>query len=271
MTNLAPAYVPDMAEPRDDRLASQLTRLGAAIPRANSGLRRLSAPDTRGLLANLLREVDETILPRRMAVETDGRVVAHLNVAARRVLQLDLPGRQVSAPDQITAMFTGQLQAALTGTTKTDATELTLRITRLTPDPNAANTGCSARKLAIAASLQIDPVQQQDSAQAFFAAMGDFAIAWLMLDPAGTPIAADGSDIQIARLTEMAQDEIDDFDWRLEQTIPHPGAPGCILLNYSADLGFCLLYGRSDAGGFMAVLPAKSVPKIQPLWRQHFG
>lgn len=271
MTNLAPAYVPDMAELRDDRLASQLARLGAAIPRANSGLRRLSAPDTRGLLANLLREVDETILPRRMAVETGGRVVAHLNVAARRVLQLDLPGRQVSAPDQITAMFTGQLLAALTGTTKTGATELTLRITRLTPDPNAANMGCPAHKLALAASLEIDPVQQQDAAREFFAAIGDYSIAWLMFDPAGVPMDGYGSERQIARLSEMSQDNLGDFDWQLERTIQHPGAPGCILLNYSADAGFCLFYGRSDAGGFMAVLPSQAAPKIQPLWRQHFG
>lgn len=126
MTSLAPAYVPSMAKGREDRLESQLVKLGASMPRANSGLRLLSAPDVPGLLANLLREVDETILPRRMDVETGGRVVAQLHVAARRLLHLNLPGGQFSTPENIAAMFTNQLQTALTG-----ATELTLRITRL--------------------------------------------------------------------------------------------------------------------------------------------
>ena len=272
MTNLAQAYVPEMAEAHEDRLKSQLVRLGASIPRANSGLRRLSAPDARGLLANLLREVDETILPRRMDVETGGQVVAHLHVAARRLVHLTLPGPQISgvgglkAPDQIAMMFANQLLTVLTG-----ATELTLRLSRLAPDPNAANTGCSARRLAGAASLEIGPTNHQDAARDFFAALGRYSIAWLTLDPDGVPIAGDGSEIQIARLSEMAQQDLDDLDWQLERTIPHPGAPGCLLLNYSDDVGFCLLYGRSDVGGFMAVLPAQAVPKIQPLWRQYFG
>ena len=270
MTNLAlarvSAYLPDMDEGRTDRLESQLIKLGNSMSRANSGVRRLSAQDARGLLASLLREVDETILPRRIDVETDGRMVAHLHVAARRVLLLNLPGGQVTEPNQIAAMFTNQLQAALTG-----ATEMTLRITRLAPDPNAATAGCSARRLAIAASLEIDPIKQQDAARAFFESIRLYSIAWLMLDPAGIPIAADGSETQVARLTEMAQQDLGDLDWQLEQTIPHPGAPGCVLLNYSADAGFCMLYGRSEPGGFMAVLPAQAVPKIQPLWRQHFG
>lgn len=272
MTNLAPAYMLDMVDEREDRLESQLARLGAAIPRSNSGQRWLSAPDTRGLLANLLREVDETLLPRRMVIEIHGRAVAYLNVSARRVLHLGLPGGPSSAgngshsPDQIASKFINQLKGVLGATTV-----LTLRITHLTPDPNAANMGCSARSLARAASLRIDPVKQEVAARSFFEAVGRYSIACLALDSAGVPIAADGSDTQIARLSEMSRDDLDDFDWQLEQTITRPGAPGCIILNYSADAGFCLIYGRSKAGGFMAFLPAQAVPKIQPLWRQHFG
>lgn len=272
MTNLAPAYMPGMADGHEDRLEGQLVRLGAPIPRSNSGQRCLSAPDARALLANLLREVDETILPRRMVIEIGGRAVADLHVAACRLLHLDLPDGPSSgqngskAPDQVALIFIRQLQGVLG-----DATALTLRITRLTPEPNAANTGCSARGLARAASLKIDPVKQEDAARGFFEAVGTYSIAGLTLDPAGVPVDGDGSDAQIARLSEMACDDLDDFDWQLEQTIPRPGAPGCILLNYSAEAGFCLIYGRSKAGGFLGFLPAQAVAKIQPLWRQHFG
>ena len=141
MTRTAPTnrpLVPDQA-----RLGDVLRRF--AMPPDRLVQRRGTLPDDpRSRLKALLREIDETVLPRRIELRVNGKRLAHLSVHSRRLAAVEIAARPGAAPQggAIAADFAERL-VEIAGTRGT----LTCAATRQPDQLQPAEFTCSVGRL----------------------------------------------------------------------------------------------------------------------------
>ncbi len=269
------------------RLESCLAGFASGIAFSGAGLRIFSGSDPDALLACVLREIDETILPRRIRIETRSGLVAHLQVSARRLVHLDIDGEPGAAgiaaatADETARWFIVRLLAFLSGTD-----ELALRTSRMAWDRNPAEPGCLARHMARVASVDLDRgmgdrgmgdramrdrAMRDRAASGFFEAIARLSVAWLNVDPNGRVIDCDGPGDQTAWLVEFSRENLAQLEYHLTQTSGAPGTPGCLMLDNHAADGVWLVCSQAGDARFLALVPQQGVARIQPLWQRFFG
>jgi hypothetical protein len=132
----------------DDRRSEILARLGTD-PR-QLGVERRSFPQgVAARLAAMLKEIDETVLPRVLCLTSNRGEVARLTVSHRRLIAVDLPGRPFAPRDTDTLP---DLMAARLVEIAETRTDLVLTIARRASVPDHAETACSV--LALTKSLE---------------------------------------------------------------------------------------------------------------------
>ena len=123
----------------DNRRDQLLARL-AADPR-QLGVERRSLPQgVAPRLAAMLKEIDETVLPRVLCLASNRGEVARLIVSHRRLISVDLPGRPFSPRED--DCLPDLMAARLVEIAETRA-DLVLTIARRETVPDHAETACS--------------------------------------------------------------------------------------------------------------------------------
>lgn len=101
------------------------------------------------LIDRLKREIEETVLPRRLALFSEGRAVASMTVSNRRLQDLRIEGRKITtgagldaSPDRVASVYAQALRALCTR-----ANPLELRVTGRAENALTSSGSCSARHL----------------------------------------------------------------------------------------------------------------------------
>jgi len=110
----------------------------------------LAAPGFKELIECLVREIDETVLPRRLALFSGDDAVATMVVSNRRLLELDIDGRKVgmdankdASPETVACAYAHALK-----TLSARSGPLVLRMVGRAPQALTSSEACSARHLA---------------------------------------------------------------------------------------------------------------------------
>ena len=231
-----------------------------------NGYLRLQGENTESLLSALLSEIDETILPRRIRLVTNTDQVLHLYVTDRRLMRLARPKEQQTSQAARPSKLIDQLRELLAG-----ATKAAIQSTRANVARSHSNPGYTASELAGVATLELTPPETSDPVPALFTTLASRMVASVTFDPAGNISGRGGNPDWLRQLENLARKSLADIDAQMIQSLSDPDQPGCLLLSAGDDDGFMLLYARSHASGFMAILPTSELPAIQPAWRAFYS
>lgn len=261
------------------RLSDRIGKLARAETADAAG--RLVEPGADGTaLAAILREVDETVLPRRLVFRRDDGVLTVL-ASNRRLISVDTaegPGAGVAAdilgvvlnrPD--VAML-GQLRAALSASLPGTGP---IRVRSLPPTERIADfaSGTTAAALALAWGVDLSPPAADLAAppapapgtplDGFLASVGGTARAWLRLD-AGSVVGNGGEQDLVARLEAFAgSDAMADLD-----TVADPATRRFVAIGRAPDDGDCLLLVGDGPAAALLLLPSVALDAARKTWAE---
>jgi len=213
------------------------------------------------LLHSLLREIDETILPRRLTLYFDHQVVAELTVSHRRLLSLDLTGASSPAGNQtsIAQIYAQRLRQLVLSNTGTG-----FRITRQPCETGIESESCSAKLLMDTLAAQ----QDQSHLRGFLSLVGHDAEAWIFLDSSAGQTDSSGPDALIQRLSGLAGSDAAARQ-RRNPTVRVPDqAPSCMVLRMSPEMRVIIAWHQSEV--LLVALPAQTLDNAMQAWRGLF-
>lgn len=127
----------------EDQLSRLLDRLSSA-PESLAAERQSLPQSADSRLQFLLREIDETVLPRHLDLLASGHRVARLTVSNRRLIDIDTPGR--AAPPEDPQAMAELFAESLTKLARM-AGDMALQVTRRTALPSHPEAACSVHTL----------------------------------------------------------------------------------------------------------------------------
>ena len=250
------------------RLEAMLAKLGARERAPGEG-RKLKGNDADGLIAALVTEIDETILPRRLSLHLDSDVV-HLAVANRRLQALLAPAPSADGG------------AELAGKPLPDAEdpnvpalrEVLARVfaaggpiaikTRRLETTFGSDIGVPANLLGRAwgvdGVVQPKALSPEEVLSQFLDGLGDQGVAWLRIK--GEEVTDQGGDEhRVAALGEQAAVFLDGYFAKFEEVFPADARACGTLIAPASDQGeamFFVEYGEESAflAGPTIVMPA---------------
>lgn len=247
-----------------ERLESKLAKL-ARKERPSGGARRLTGREPETLLARIVAEIDEVILPRALVFSVQGADSLRLAVANRRLQALLAPlpaamtdggvpvGQALVAGEE---EVLGRVRAALLAWLA-DADALGVTAERIGPDETLpAESGVPVTALARSWAIAEEELNggrpdPQEVLSSFLAEAGDRAHAWLRID--GESVAAQGGDpARVSEASETFAEFLDTFLQRRERLTGVGDDPACIAIE--ADGGTMIL---ADHGPSKALLLAQ--------------
>lgn len=250
------------------RLESKLNKLRARERTPGEG-RKLRGPNADALLAAIVDEIDETILPRRLSFALESGSVLHL-AAANRKLQAVVSPAPAGLPDSVCDQELGDVDdptvaAIAEGLRAVLADGGTLTLSSIRPKTLfASDIGIQTSLLRKA--WQID---EQDSAPAakdpgeilggFLASLGDEALAWLRIE--GEAVTDQGGDTKAAtELGETAAVFLDGYFQKFEEAFPEPSLACATLISPAKEGAAALFF--VEIGELSAVIAAKTADAI---------
>lgn len=211
------------------------------------------------LLNALLVEIDETVLPRQLEIETDTGKTIEVLVSSRRLIGLS---NSKSAECTDPRFVLDRLRA-----TFDRASKASINTVRLENTFSRTHNGVSAVSLLAILSVKEQGHSQPNPIPTFFAGLQRQMLAWVTLSGSGRIHKAGGDTRWNSRLVELAKSQLPDLEAQRLQSQKTTNQPGCILLSFGDENGFILLYARSNTSGFLALLPAGGLEAIQSAWR----
>ena len=253
------------------RTFSRLQRLGHRVRLNGLGHRRISDSDTRALTTALLRDIDETILPRHMRVTTDAGQKFALDIAGRRLLRLVVAGSggavgQPDDPIEAAKVIAGDLQRALLR-----ATEVTLQSFRMDSAEDRTDVGCSASALAAALGLDLDALDGEGVSDKVLRTFDRHARATLVLDGHGRLARSDGETDLIHRLQALADDHLRDILVAMVQTLGRDHKTGCMSFGTDQDTGHHLICALCYKTRILALVDARRIDAVMPVLQDIFA
>ncbi len=261
----------------DQRLRENLSKLRAL--ETCLGQHRISGPDVRSLMGSILREIDETILPRKVEFINNAGGALQFDVAGRRLLRVsggtsdegvDLKGELIgNALSDIDSPLVSALFSKLTELlSKTEALTVISEKTEGETDPSEI--GCSAESLARAWGLDLYRTAKndfKDVVRNLVTACADDAIAWIQLDSTKTT-SSGGDPDKLEPLTQISQKQIAKFDAHLMQSPGDQATLGCLVLGPRSGNSPSLLYARYDETRAFVIITGESVSRVLSIWKE---
>ncbi|WP_050929000.1 hypothetical protein [Aestuariivita boseongensis] len=271
MTSVLATYPTDAAQNCDARTLARLQRLGQRVRLNGLGHRKLSESDTRALTTALLRDIDETILPRHVRVTTNAGQRFALDIAGRRLLRLVVQGSggSVGQPDdpiEAAKILAGELKRALLR-----ATEVTLQSARMDSTQDRSDVGCSAAALAAAMGLDLEALAGESLSDKVTRALARHASATLVLDGHGHEAQALGDGGLTDRLRDVAEDHLPDIIQAMQQTLGRSQKSGCMSFGADGETGAHLLCAFCDRNRFLAYVDARRINALLPVIQDIFA
>ena len=253
------------------RLEEKLAKLRQRERAAGEG-RKLRGVGADALLAAIVTEIDETILPRRVSFETPEGTV-HLAVANRRLQALLAP-----APSAVPASLVGhalpdveepavaELGQVLKALLK-DAESVRVSAMRAT-ESFASDIGVPAEQLprvwSVAESTAATP---GDILERFLKALNPTSVAWLRIE--GEEVVSQaGSDEAVTALSENAAVFLDGYFSKFEIAFREPSYSCGTLISPGDDAGPALLFVEIEALSAIVSAPASEILRIASAWQR---
>jgi len=243
-----------------------LVRLSAATSDQLAD-RRHAAEGQACLMQAMLREIDETVLPRRLTVYFGQDAVAELTISHRRLLRFDL----ADAPDQAFRLnhsdFTSiaQISAQRLRFLETYRNNTGFRIRRRVCETGSETEYCSAQRLAEALSAQ----QNESRLNSFLNAIGADAKAWIFQTGDRGQITNCGPVDLVQQLTTLAETDI----LAKQKRVPTPRVPdqtpSCMVLSMSRDTRVLVAWDRKER--LLIALPAPVLNTATKAWQRIFA
>ncbi|WP_238368983.1 hypothetical protein [Heliomarina baculiformis] len=210
------------------RLARALTRLaepGQGLPSVVDG-------GAEAILDVLLKEIDETVMPRRISLLQGADLLIRLVVSNRRLVSTRLPDcPNFVAP--VDPRAAAQLWAGQLNTVLSDVRSARFVFERSSEHEVTDAVGCSATMLAKAAGIKPPTPEAPRNLSDFFAVIEGFAIAWIFMPTKGSGDKRGGDAALVVRLAEFAARN-------RSATKPRLGAaqPECVILPLAGGINF---------------------------------
>lgn len=240
------------ASPGSGRLAGAIGRLTAREKGAGE-----CTP-----LQLVLREIDETVLPRRIALRTDQGAQAELLVSNRRLAAVSVKGRagadaEPSDPKEAAQIFGRRLHAVLG-----KARSVVLNAARHDFDPSGRLIGCSAMSLARVLRTSFRSDNKASGLADFLTWIEEESLAWLALGP-GVPERSGGDIKLVGALRSFAARAPEASGAQVGGR-----APACTVLPLPDGRVILSVSGRG--GRMVAILPPERRASIIKAWQMQF-
>lgn len=237
----------------------------SGLERLNSKLAKLKGNDeaaeqtvaggTDGILAVLLSEIEETILPREMVLSNEAGEEFKLLVAGRRLLRVsgpEIPQDKAQECPAILAAFNGPLRQFLDR-----AQEIGIAALRPSYRIDAAQMGCSAEMLSGSIATDTPASVSDDPVGALFA----IAVAGVRFPPGGDPemLGDPGLAARLTAFSDVAAPALDRISG------PAGGAPVCTILRADAPTAHLLIRLVRQEEIAVLLLPRDALGMLVPL------
>ena len=270
MTTVLATYASDVDQAVDKRTLSRLQRLGQRVRLNGLGHRKLSEGDTRALTTALLRDVDETILPRHVRVVTNAGQRFSLDIAGRRLLRLVVAGSggsvgQPEDPIEAAKALAGELRRALHR-----STEVTLQSFRMDSNQDRMDVGCSAFALASALGLDLEALAGECMSDKVLRVLDRHSRASLTLDGRGQVGQRLGEPELADRLVEIAGSHMQDIAASMQQTLGRDKKHGCMSFGTDQESGAHLICAVCEKKRFLAFVDGRRIDVLLPVLQDIF-
>lgn len=271
MTSVLATYPTMVGQGPNKRTLSRLLRLGQRVRLNGLGHRKLSESDTRALTTALLRDIDETILPRRVEVVTNAGQRFSLEIAGRRLLRLVVAGSggSVGQPDdpiEAAKALAAELKRALLR-----STEITLQSFRMDDTEDRMDVGCSAVALAAALGLDLEGLAGESMTDKVMRALDRHALAGLVLDGHGQQKQHLGDPDLSERLSHIAADHMRDIVMAMQHSMGRDKKDGCMSFGSDAESGAHLICAVCDKHRILALADERRIDALLPVLQDIFA
>lgn len=261
----------DTSLPITPRIAARLQRLGQRVRLNGLGHRRLSEEDTRRLTTALLRDIDETILPRHVRVTTNAGQSFSLDITGRRLLRLVAAGSggTVGKPDdpaEAVKTLASELKRGLLR-----ATEVTLQSYAMDSAQDRSDVGCSATALAGALGLDLEALEGESTADKALRCLGRHARAVVVTNRRGHVLQTLGDADDVARLTGLTDALLQDMLGVMSRTLGRGSRSGCMSFGTDNESGANLICAISDRTRFLAFVENRRMDGLLPVLQDIFA
>lgn len=257
-----------------ERLKEMVAKLRAK-ERGPGEPRKLSGSTAAQRLSALITEINETILPRRLAFQWGEGPGIQLAVANRRLQGVLAPsedvlqphvGKPLSAPDDdVTEAVKTALLTVLEG-----ATSITISAQHLGSDDLGSDAGVSAEALARQWGLAASAGPGDLSGKAlpdFLSGLSGLATGWLSVE--GEEVAGqDGAEADVARLGDTAAYLLDAYLNRKDSLFGAEEMPRCFAVA-GAEEG--VFFGDTGSQTVFVLTKPEDLVRVVALWRGSFG
>ena len=271
MTQVLETYSSHDPTPLDPRTAARLERLGQRVRVNGLGHRRLSESDTRALTTALLRDIDETILPRHVRVATNAGQRFALDIAGRRLLRLVVAGSggavgQPGDPIEAAKLLAGELKRALLR-----STEVTLQSHRMDCAQDREDVGSSAGALASALGLDLDALAGESLMDKALRALARHASAVLSVSGQGDITHHRGEADAAERLEALANEHLRELSMAMVQALGRGQKSGCMCLGTDGETGAHLVCALTGKTRTLALVDARRIDALLPVLQDIFA
>lgn len=252
---------------------SIVERIQACLIRLNAPFRVPESPGSQakaqlpGLVDQVIREVDETVLPRRFEVLIEDRVCACLFISNRRLVHMDVSGAPVlpRAESDITAEVAARAYVAALRRLGEDMARPSLRLAERTAIGTAGHAACSAAHLSQAA----ETTGAETRLQTLLARLAPLAEGWSATFGAQR-LAKPNQPPELAERLQRIENRAVLVAGKSTQyeRLDH-GAPACTALPLSADMTLILACHGTDR--ILIALRISELPNALRLWQSLFS
>ena len=251
--------------PDGSRLARVVIRMAdetVELPKS----RKVRQGDPDRLMVTVLREIDESVLPRDIRVSTDNGDELHLLVSNRRLISVKASGASIPSdqaspgdPDEAARIYLDRLKSVLGSARKIELTH------KRCPDlRDSDSVSCSAQSLARAAGLSVGILGGSPGLRDFLKSLESLATAWLYLPGKAAESQSNGDPALINGLSAF-----------LDQTRPKENKaqiaarkPDCTVLPLPN--GSLLISATTLGQHLLALVPESNLNAVITAWQKRF-
>lgn len=263
------------------RLEDKLAKLRQRERIAGEG-RRLRGATPEALLAGVVTEIDETILPRRLSFSVEDGVTVHLAVANRRLQAMVSPAPGLTGID-VAAVADQPLADAEDTNARAvkdvllaafaDAKPVSIQSARPAAEVFASDIGIPSNILARAWGVSDTPDEAPSAGalvSGFLSELKDDAVAWLRIE--GEDVTDQGGDPEyLDALGEQAAVFLDGYFGKFETLYPDDAGASATAIGPMSRTGAAALF--VEAGEVSAFIAAKAekLPELAGRWLRLTG
>ena len=223
------------------------------------------------LMLTLLREIDETMLPRAFSISTDTGMSARMLISNRRLICLDIDSNARSTdqslptdPEAAANLYARQLQDVFHR-----SREIRFRSTGRENEAMATSISCSAQGLAESFGIPLNSQSKPNKLDEFIRKVEPFALASVRVSSGQQDQDVHGSDQMVSLLTALVQ--------RRAKTAPHhtqppqiaSAQPRCEIVQLNDALSLVQAFEQDEK--ILFLVGAEEIGNVSTNWQRVYG